>query len=182
MKALSLALAAALGIPAASATAAVVTIGNPLALDCYNWAERRDQRPDALDTCTRALKEALDVDDRAATHVNRGVIRMIHRDLAGAEADFNAALALRPSLSDAWLNKGFLRVRTGDGSSALPFLERALQLRSRRPALAYYARGIAHEQAGNVRAAYADLVRARELEPGWSMPEQALARYSVVQR
>lgn len=182
MKALSLALAAALAVPAASATAAVVTIGNPLALDCYNWAERRDQRPDALETCSRALKEPLDVDDRAATLVNRGVIRMIHQDLAGAETDFNAALALRPSLSDAWLNKGFLRLRTGDGSEALPFLEKALQFRARRPALAYFARGIAHEQAGNVRAAYADLIRARRLEPGWSMPEQALARYEVVQR
>lgn len=182
MKALSLALAAALGIPAASATAAIVTIGNPLALDCYTWAERRDPRPDALETCSRALKEALDRDDRAATLVNRGVIRMIHRDFAGAEGDFDSALALRPALSDAWLNKGFLRVRTGDGSNALPFLEKALQLRARRPALAYYARGIAYEQTGNVRAAYADLTRARDLEPGWSMPEQALARYSVVQR
>lgn len=182
MKALSLALAAALGIPAATATAAIVTIGNPLALDCYNWAESRDPRPDAVETCSRALKEPLDVDDRAATLVNRGVLRMIHKDLAGAEGDFNAALALRPALSDAWLNKGFLRVRTGGGSDALPFLEKALQFRARRPALAYYARGIAHEQAGNVRAAYADLVRARELEPGWAMPEQALARYSVVER
>ena len=182
MKALSLALAAALGIPAASATAAIVTVGNPLALDCYNWAERSDPRPDAVETCSRALKEPLDVDDRAATLVNRGVLRMIHKDLAGAEGDFNRALALRPSLSDAWLNKGFLRVRTGDGSDALPFLEKALEFRARRPALAYYARGIAHEQAGNFRAAYADLVRARELEPGWAMPEQALARYAIVGR
>lgn len=182
MNALSLALAAALGIPAASATAAVVTIGSPLALDCYTWAERRDDRPDALETCTRALKDPLDLDNRAATLVNRGVLRMIRNDLAGAEADFDAALALRPSLSDAWLNKGFLRVRTGDGSNALPFIEKALEFRARRPALAYFARGIAHEQAGNLRAAYADLSRARDLEPGWSMPERELARYQVVQR
>lgn len=184
MKALSLALAAALGIQAASATAAVITIGdNSMAGDCYGFAEKRSSRPEALAICSRALTmEALDVENRAATLVNRGVIRMIHQDLAGADADFNAALALRPSLSDAWLNKGFLRVRTGDGSNALPFIEKALELRARRPALAYFARGIAHEQAGNLRAAYADLNRARELEPGWPMPEQALARYRLVER
>jgi tetratricopeptide (TPR) repeat protein len=182
MKGLSLALAATLGLPAASATASVVTIGNPLALDCYDFAEQRVQRPDALATCTRALQEPLDLEDRAATLVNRGVIRMIHGDLGGAEADLDAAITLQPKLSDAWLNKGFLRLRSGDGSAALPLVEKAMQLRARRPALAYFARGIAHEQAGNVRAAYDDLSRARELEPGWSMPQQALARYQVVNR
>ena len=182
MKALSLALAAALGIPAASAAAAVITIGSPLALDCYTSAEKRDRNPDALEVCTRALQEPLGAEDRAATLVNRGVLRMIRSDLAGAEADFNEALALRPSLSDAWLNKGFLRVRTGDGSNALPFIEKALELSARRPALAYFARGIAHEQAGNIRAAYADLSRARDLEPGWPLPEQELSRYRVVER
>jgi len=182
MKGLSLALAMTLGLSAAPAIASIVTIGTPLAQDCFTWAERRDARPDALDTCTRALREPLDLENRAATLVNRGVIRLIHNDLPGAEADFDAAIALRPNLSDAWLNKGFIRLRTGDGSAALPLLERALELRARRPALAYFARGIAHEQVGNVRAAYADLVRARDLEPGWSMPQQALARYSVVQR
>jgi tetratricopeptide (TPR) repeat protein len=182
MKGLSLALAATLGLSAASATAAILTIGNPLAVDCYNFAEDRDQRTDALETCSRALLEPLDIDDRAATLVNRVVIRMIHGDLAGADTDFDAAIALRSQLADAWLNKGFLRVSTGDGDAALPFLEKALQLRSRRPALAYFARGIAHEQAGNLRAAYSDLTRARDLEPGWSMPARELSRYQVVER
>ena len=182
MKGLSLALAVTLGVSTGPAVASIVTIGTPLAQDCFAWAERRDPRPDALETCNRALSEPLDLENRAATLVNRGVIRLIHNDLAGAEADFDAAIALRPKLSDAWLNKGFIRVRTGDGGAALPLLEKALELRARRPALAYFARGIAHEQAGNVKAAYSDLVRARDLEPGWSMPQQALARYSVVER
>ena len=182
MKALSLALAATVGLTGAPASAAIISIGNPLAADCYRYAEARDQRTDALATCSRALQDPLDAQNRAATLVNRGVIRMVHNDLDGAEADLDAALKLSPKLSDAWLNKGFLRLRTGDGASALPFLENALQLGARRPALAYFARGIAHEQAGNVKAAYADLTRARDLEPGWSMPDQALARYEVVQR
>ena len=105
---------------------------------------------------------------------------MLNGEHRSAERDFDAALALHPSQADAWLNKGFLRLRRGEGQAAMPFLERALALKARRPALAYFARGIAHEQSGNLRAAYSDLVRARELEPGWSMPVEALARYQVV--
>lgn len=182
MKALSLALAVTLGLPLASAQAGIITIAdNSMAGDCYGFAEARSSRPEALAICSRALTmEPLDVENRAATLVNRGVIRMIHKDYSGARRDFEAAIALDPSQSDAWLNKGFLHLRTGNGSAALPFFERALQLRARRPALAYYARGIAHEQSGNIRAAYADLNRARDLEPGWTMPAEALSRYQVV--
>jgi tetratricopeptide (TPR) repeat protein len=134
-----------------------------------------------MSVCSRSLQvEALDAQDRAATLVNRGVIRMLSGEHRGAERDFDAALALDPGQADAWLNKGFLRLRRGDGHAALPLLERALALQARRPALAYFARGIAHEQSGNLRAAYSDLVRARELEPGWSMPVEALARYQVI--
>ena len=185
MKRLSLALAGvALGLPAASAQAGIITISdNSLAGDCYSFAEAGESRVEALSICSRSLQmEPLDAEDRASTLVNRGVVRMIRQDFAGAESDFNAAIALDPSQSDAWLNKGFLRLRTGDGDAALPFLEKALQLRARRPALAYFARGIAHEQSGNFRAAYSDLIRARDLEPGWSMPAQALERYQLVQR
>lgn len=185
MKRLSLALAGvALGLPIGSAQAGIITLAdNSMARDCYAYAEQRESRREALSICSRALQmEPLDVENRAATLVNRGVIRMLHKDYAGAESDFDAALTLDPSQADAWLNKGFLRLRTGDGSAALPMLEKALQLRARRPALAYFARGIAHEQTGNVRAAYADLTRARDLEPGWSMPAEALMRYQVVER
>ena len=184
MKGLSLALAATLGLPIASANAAIITISDTsLAGDCYAFAELRETRPEALSICSRALEsEPLDAEDRAATLVNRGVIRMARQDLQGAESDFDAALELDSAQADAWLNKGFLRLRVGDGSEALPYLEKALELRARRPALAYFARGIAHEQAGNIRAAYADLNRARDLEPGWSMPAEALSRYRVVTR
>jgi tetratricopeptide (TPR) repeat protein len=182
---LSLALAAlALGVPAGAAKAGIVTFGNnSLAGDCFGFAERRDSHPDALTICSRALQlEPLDEQNRAATFVNRGVLRMIHKHYSAAERDFDSALAIDAAQSDAWLNKGFLRLRTGDGSAALPYLEQAMKLRMRRPALAYFARGIAYELSGDVRAAYADLNRARDMEPGWAMPAEALARYQVVTR
>lgn len=180
MKSLSLAVATlALGIPATTSTAAVISLGTPLAAECYRNAESRSLDSRGLWTCNRALEGALDVENRSATYVNRGIVRMSRRDFAGAESDFNTALELDPEQTDAWLNKAFLRLRTRDAVSAMPFLERALELRPRRPALAYLARGIAHELSGNIRAAYADLTRARDLEPGWNVPAEELSRYQV---
>lgn len=182
MKGLSFVLALAAGVAATSASAAIITIGSPLASDCYERADRGDTDRRALEICTRALEGALDSRDRAATLVNRGIVLMRHGEHRAADSDFDAAIALRPGLADAWLNKGFLRLRTGEGAEAIPYLERALTLHARRPALAYFARGIAHEQAGDLRSAYADLTRARDIEPGWNLPAEELERYRVVQR
>jgi hypothetical protein len=40
-------------------------------------------------------------------------------------------------------------------------------------------RAITQEQLGNVRGAYADLIRARELDPKWPLPAEELTRYHV---
>ena len=182
MKALFLAAAAAIAIPTA-ADAASFTLGGPLAVHCYEAALNRNTTREAFFACDRSLaEEALDDRDRAATMVNRGILYMIAGDYGTAERNFDAGIALDPTASDPWLNKAFLRLREGSGREALPLLERAMELRARREALAYFARGIAHEQMGNLKAAYADLVRARDLEPGWDEPAKALARYQVRRR
>lgn len=182
MKALILSAAAALAmIPAAAATGAVLTIGGPLAVSCYEAALGKSVRDFDLQACDRALiEEPLARGDRLATHVNRGILLMRRGRYQEANADFTSATRLNPSHADPYLNMAFLQLRQGHGEAALPLLDRALELRARREALAYYARGIAHEQAGNFKAAYADLVRASELEPGWSMPVKELSRYKVV--
>jgi len=67
----------------------------------------------------------------------------------------------------------------GDNRAAAPLFDKALALKTSRPALAYYGRAMVNEDQGNVRQAYADLQRARELEPGWALPAQELKRYVV---
>lgn len=177
MKALILTAAAAMAIPTA-ASAGIFTLGGPLAVNCYNAAETRLVTRESIQACNRALvEEPLTVRDRAATLVNRGILYMVGTRHAEAEASFDSAIALDPALADSWLNKGFLRLREGDGRAALPLIDRALELRAQRQALAYYARGIANEQAGNISAAYADLQRARALDPDWDLPVRELARY-----
>jgi hypothetical protein len=57
-----------------------------------------------------------------------------------------------------------------------------LALGTTKPALAYYIRAMAQEQSGNVKAAYADLLKASQLAPTWGLPRQDLKRYQVVSR
>lgn len=167
-------------VPASAATASVFTVGGPLAQSCYKAAEARDARSFAIEGCTRALnEEGLAISDRAATYVNRGIVQMVGGHSRAADADFDAALAIDARLSDAYLNKGFLRLREGRGQEALPLLQKGIDTGARRQALAYFARGVAHEQAGDYRSAYVDLVRARQMEPRWSLPGEWLTHYQV---
>jgi tetratricopeptide (TPR) repeat protein len=166
-----------------SAGAAVLTLGGPLSTLCYQSALAADSRSSALDGCTRALnEEALGTPDRAATYVNRGIVLMSGGRLREADSDFDAALKLNHGLADGWLNKGFLRLRTGNGREALPLIQKGIDAGAANRALAIFARGVAHEQMGEFTAAYADLKSAQRLAPGWSMPTEYLANYRVSQR
>lgn len=183
MKATILA-AAVIGLCSSSpASASILTLGNSLAGACYEAAEARNASPQTLQDCDRALLEgALDDSDRVATHVNRGILRIIRGSFKSADADFDRAIAINPNEPEAWLNKAVSRLRQGDSVGALPMIGRAIELKTRRPALAFYTRGIANEHSGDVRSAYADLVRARQLEPEWDLPAKELARYQVRRR
>jgi Tfp pilus assembly protein PilF len=117
--------------------AAVLSVGSSYAHGCYQAAEDRDARRTAMDTCDHAIAEqGLMVEDRVATHVNRGILYLIRGNVKQAGADFDAALALDPTEPDAWLNKAVLVARYGKSTDAMPFVSKALELKTRRPALA----------------------------------------------
>lgn len=182
MNRLSLVTVLALAGTAVAAQASVVVVGGGLAQSCYNAAESRDTSIQAMNDCDRALtEEVLVPSDRVATHVNRGILYFARANVAAATADFDRALQLDPTEPDAWLNKAVLTVQHGRGVDALPMIEKALTLKTRRPALAYYVRGIVEEQRGNIRAAYNDYRRAQALEPKWKEPAIELARFEVRQ-
>lgn len=174
---------ASLVIPLSLTHSAVITVGGPLSRICYEAALAGDDRSSAIEGCTRALnEEGMMPRDRAATYVNRGIINMMQGHDADADADFNSALVLNRDLPDAWLNKGFLRIRNGDGRDALPLLQEGISRNPDRQALAIFARGVAYEQMGDFGSAYRDLKRAHSLEPRWALPKEYLTRYQVVSR
>lgn len=182
MNGLSLVTVLALAGAAGAAQASVLVVGGGLAESCFQAADARDKRHEALQICNRALiEEALTKSDRVATYVNRGIVYFARGARLEAVADFDRALALDPAEPDAWLNKAVVAVQYGKGVEALPMIQKALELNTRRPALAYYIRGIVEERRGNVRAAYNDFRRAQQLEPSWKEPGIELARYQVRQ-
>lgn len=158
-------------------------IGGSAAQSCYrSAAEYRHDIP-AIDECTTALGEKqMTSGDRAGTYVNRGILYMLAGKRGSAVQDFDQAIAIDPQQAEAWLNKAVTMVNAGQGSDALGFADRALQLHTQKPALAYYVRGLAHEEEGQTGAAYADLRNAAALDPNWPEPAEQLRRYRVVPR
>jgi Tfp pilus assembly protein PilF len=171
---------AALALPLSTAQGAIITVGSGLARSCYEASEQRNPSRSNLDACDRAFTEqALDRHDQVATHVNRGILYFLSGNLAAANYDYDQALALDPTQAEAWLNKAMVALKRRDGRAAESMFDKALQLKTVRPALAYYGKAIINEDAGNVREAYANLLRARDLEPRWSAAADELKRYVV---
>ncbi len=166
---------------AAPAGAAVTVIGSSSARMCYEAAES-PSLPDraAIDFCNEALDaEVLTNSDRVATHVNRGILKSRLGISQEAMADFDAALSLDPNQPEAYLNKGVVLIRQDSADAALPLFTIALEKNTRRPAIAYYGRGIAHEELGNLRSAYSDYKRAAAEDPKWKDPQRDIARFVV---
>jgi tetratricopeptide (TPR) repeat protein len=176
--AIVLASAALLG----TASAQVFVIGNGFSGECYqktksSFASFRD----ADETCTRALREEpMTRPNRAATYVNRGVLRMRNGQYDAALTDYSEALKLDSSLGAAHLNAGAAHIYKKDFTSALPALNEAIRLGSKDIFAAYYNRAIARENTGDLPGAFADFQKSLELKPEWDLAEKQLSRFTVV--
>jgi tetratricopeptide (TPR) repeat protein len=174
--------AAAALLVATPAIGAVSVIGNSAARSCYLAAEGRGAPTlEVLRFCNDALhRENLTEDETVATLVNRGILKARLGKLDEAISDYDAALSRNPDEPEAYLNKGFALLHVSDsGEEAKPLFDTALAKKTRRPELAYYGRGVAHELAGQVRAAYHDYRQASRLDPKWRQPKMDLARFRV---
>jgi len=184
MRTLSVALGlTAVAVAATPASSSVLSLNKSLATTCLESAREHRRDWQAIEECDLALSEELMTREvRVATLVNRGILRMRQGDIRNATGDFNRAIALEPLEPETWLHLGLAQLDAGNGSAAAQYADRALELRTRQPAVAFYVRGLAHEMSGDVESAYADLVRARGLAPGWKEPARELTRYQVVRR
>ena len=182
MKSLPLALGALSAVLFAGQAGAGVTIvgSNSAANTCYRLAESKARSSTAIEQCNVALNDDMLVgENRVATFINRGIVLMLANRPNDAIRDFDHALKLDANQPEAYLNKGLTHFRMGDSASAQALASRALELRTRKPAIAYFVRGLASEDRGDVRAAYADLRRAAQIAPDWNEPQAQLQRYRV---
>lgn len=175
---------AAGALATSAADASAMTIGSSYARGCFEAASNGRPLRDALRLCNSALiDEALALDHRAATLVNRGIVQMQARKLDAAIADFDEAIRLRPETAEAYVNKAIALQRMGgrDGE-AVALLSEGLARNPTRPELAYYQRAVANEELGRVREAYEDYSRAAALAPEWRDPAEQLQRFQTVRR
>lgn len=161
--------------------AQVFVIGTGFGTDCYNkTANAYASFLDAEQTCTRALREeTMTAKNRAATYVNRGVLRMRAGKYEESLTDYADAIALNPDLAEAYLNKGSVYIYQRDFVSALAPINKSLELGITDAHAAYYNRGIARENTGDINGAYNDYARALELKPDWDLAIMQLDRFEI---
>ncbi len=178
-------IAAALVATAVPAGAAVTVLGSTSARMCFEAADAGiAPSHDSIARCDEALsQENLSDYDAVATYVNRGILKLRNGANDAAIVDFDLALSRDPNQPEAYLNKGIALLRKPDGwTQAVPLFDQAIAKKTRRPALAYYGRGVANELGGHVREAYFDYREASRIEPKWHDPQAELTRFTVRDR
>ena len=174
-------------------SAAVVVLGGGLAQQCYEPArdlvlgpnqslERSGSRVsmDAVDICALALRsEALGPRARAGTLNNMGVLLFVEASYERALNTFNRSIETDSSIAEAHVNRGASLVALKRWAEGVEALDSGLTLEPDQAEKAYYNRAIAHEELGNIRAAYFDYMKASELSPEWEQPRIQLTRFSV---
>ena len=163
----------------ASANAVVIVVGGGAGAQCYAKAEFGDPF-DAFDICTKALaNQDMSVRDRAATYINRSVIRLRVHDYNGAIADCDLSIARYPNLGEAYVNRGAALINLDMPREALDALDKAITLGLDKVHLAYYNRGLAREKLNDTRGAYDDYKKALELDPTFTLAAEELRRFTV---
>jgi tetratricopeptide (TPR) repeat protein len=176
----TLAVIAALATPA---SASVTVLGNGAARMCYQAARDGPASMFAIRECDAAIEAGqLSNADRAATFVNRGVIHLQRRNASEALADFDAALAINPTIGEAHVNRGAALILLNRAQEAIQEISCGLELGTQDPHEAHFNRAVAYEIQGDLAAAFRDYSRAQELKPDWALPQVELARFSVARR
>lgn len=168
-------------LAAAPAGAAVTVIGNGLASACFRAAEFGGNAQDGVAVCTLALEqEPLAVRDRAATLINRGILRSRVEEPQSALADYNQGLQEDPLLAEGYVDRGVVFILMRRYDDALQDIDKGIAMGASRLQIAYYDRAIVQEALGNVRGAYEDYKKATEIAPDFALATAQLARFKVV--
>ena len=154
---------------------------DPDARKCFESARKAADfgatTPYARNSCTSALgADGLRTKDRAATHVNRGILSMALEEYGSALGDFDAAMVLHPEYGAIYVNRGNVFFIHDGYDSAIAEYTKALAAEMEEYQVAYLNRGMAHEILGHWDAAEADYRRALALAPEWGLAISKLAR------
>jgi tetratricopeptide (TPR) repeat protein len=168
---------------ATGAQAAITVLGNGLAKSCYEAAEFGGEAHSGIITCTSALdQDTLSIRDRAATLINRGILRSRTDDATGAMKDYDAGLKTDSSLAEGYVDRGAALLTLHRYKEALVDLNKGIDMGARQPQIAYYDRAIVNEALGDIRGAYEDYKKAVEIQPDFTLAIHELQRFRVVHK
>lgn len=166
----------------AAADGAVTVFGQGPAVDCFQGAENGHDAGYYMVDCTEALNGVLSTHDRAATFINRGVLKLELNMATDALDDFNSGLALDPGLGEGYIDRGATLIEKKQFPEAIRDIDKGLQMGSKRPHIAYFDRAIADEEIGDVTAAYKDYQQALALQPDFTRASDELKRFKVIRK
>ncbi len=161
----------------------VQVIGGGFARDCYEAVKKnRLTASRALQLCDLALEqENLSLSNRAATHINRGILYMRQQSHQRAMKDYEDAVAILPDMPEAKINLGAVFYYLGRYPEAIAALDEGVNVTDGEArAVAYYNRALTHERMGNLEAAYADYNQALAVQPDFELASKQLRRFTRV--
>jgi len=161
----------------ADAQLSITTFGATDAQACFVSAG--DDHTTDTQECDAALSGRITLTrrDTAHTHVNRGIILNRASRLSEAIADFNLALAIIPTLAEAYLNRGNSYFLSEQYNQALADYETSLANGLSKAYAAWYNIGLlydAQNMPDKAREAYENALAAN---PGYRLAEEKLAKY-----
>jgi tetratricopeptide (TPR) repeat protein len=168
--------------PAAAMDGAVTVLGAGPAELCYQGADSGGDPVEFIQLCNQALNGVLTDHDRAATFINRGVLRLSLAEANAAFDDFTSGLSIDPTIGEGYIDRGAALIERKQYVDAIRDIDKGLSLGAKRPGLAYYDRAVANEGIGNDDAAYKDYQQAAALEPVFTSANSDLKRFKVVRK
>src|SRR5258707_15201250 len=93
-------------ISVSGAQAAVTVIGPGPAQFCYEAADSGASPAQNMIYCNAALGGSLSPVDRAATFVNRGVLKLLLNQPDSAADDFNSSIAIKSDIGESYIDLG----------------------------------------------------------------------------
>lgn len=159
------------GVETDPAASAVLLGGEDYARDCYLNSQIVSQNAELasfslLEPCDLAITfVSLSKNNLAATHTNRGVIRLALGDFDSAFSDFNIGMNLMPEAAQIFVNRGNAFYYTGNYEMAIEDYNQSIENGYVGFSDVYLNLGKAYERLGNINLAEQNYQQAIELSP-----------------
>ena len=164
-----------------SAQSMTVIGGEQSARNCFSAATIAAQMHFAstedIKECTFALEHTtLQMKDKVATLINRGIIYVALEEYDKAIRDYDKAYRINPNVAEIHVNRGNMLFMSRFFDQAVTEYSKAISQDFTKLHIALYNRGLAYEKLGQLDKAEADYRRALELMPEWKRARNKLDR------